>query len=298
MFSFTRYRTSPMRYIILLIFVMIINSAKAFVEVNGCHFLYRNQPWRPVGVNLTQEQCSESVFDTLASFGWNSICVSPTTPKQLKRFVKYAKDKKLKICVVLTKEFPIEAIKQFRNSSQIWAWNVIDIEQAKSVRALSPNHLITISLPPNLEFLDLAITTSNIDFISIELTPYELGWVHSTSLYLGLRNCYMKSSKLLQHVSQRMAVVQKPIVISKCSYPRDKMFRLPESSTSLRDSYFDFIINFTFPNSNMQLGGFFFNKWEELPREEEEVLKTPMSMYYTDSLTQQVLFKRNRLNGK
>ena len=278
------------RFTFLILSLIISLNAGAFIEVRNSQFYNQGIPWRPIGVNLLPEQCDRSVLEDVANFGWNSIRIAPTSLQELKRYVKIAKREQLKICVVCTPDLSLDAISAFKKNEQIWAWEVVCIEQAKQVRIHCPHHLVTLAIDAQLTNLDQVLMNPEIDFLSVVLTPLELGWVTPTSLYLGLRNCYMKSGDLFQKIERRMSIAEKPILVSSCSYPRDKMFRLPHSSTSLRDSYFNFVMNYQSPTKRIKIGGVFFEKWESIPTEGNEDYCTPMSIFASDTLTQNVLF--------
>ena len=279
-----------MRHILFLIFLLITLRVEAFVEVKGSQFYYNEAPWRVEGVNIAPSHCNKQTLQELSNFGWNSVRIAPTSLQQLKQIVRLVKREQLKICVVVSSALPLESLREFRTNRQIWAWEVMNDQQAKLLRIQCPNHLITVSLDLKLSNLDNVIMSSDVDFVSIPLTPFEHGWVAPTSLYLGLRNCYMKSNELFQKIFRRSSLVEKPILVSECSYPRDKMFKFPGSPTSLRDSFFSFVINYTCPNTGKRFSGVYFTQWEPLPNESNQQQITPMAIYATDSLTQNILF--------
>lgn len=279
-----------MRRFVFIILLLTVLKVVAQIEVKGTQFYENGVPWRVMGVNLTTSQCDKDVFRELTTFGWNSVRVAPTSIKQLKHYLKLAKQEQLKLCVKCTPAFPLESIKAFKDNKCIWAWEVENIDDATTIRDKCPNHLVTISTTTNLQSLDIALMNQNIDFLSIQLTPLEFKWVSPTSLFHGLRNCYVKSTEILESIERRMSLKPKPLIVSSCAYPRDKMFRLPESYTSLRDSYFLFLINYKSTISQFQLGGMYFDKWESLPNGETTTQQSPLSIYPTDSLTQKILF--------
>ena len=99
----------------------------------------------------------------------------------------------------------------------------------------------------------------------------------------------MKSTELLKQLLRRTSLSEKPLMVSACAYPRDKMFRLPESSTSLRDSYFQFVLNYTFPDNGQRLSGVYFQRWELPPVGDADKHLTAMSIYPSDIITQRIL---------
>jgi hypothetical protein len=282
-----------MRKILLLLLLFLSLPSSAFVEVREGQLYCDGRTWRPIGVNIHASTLEKRAFEVAAQYGWNSLRIMPENVSQLKQCVKWATQKGLKLCVVVTPEFPILELKNFSKKKEIWSWEVNSCTQAALVRKHCPNHLIICEVEERRggieKLVDSAIMCESVDILSVSLLPLERGWVSSTNLYLGLRNCYMKSAELLKHISRRMSLVEKPLIVSACAYPRDKMFRLPESVTSLRDSYFQFVLNYTFPDTGQHLGGVYFQRWELPPVGNADKHLTPMSIYPTDTITQRIL---------
>lgn len=282
-----------MRKILLFMLLCLTLQGSAFVQVRESQLYCEGRAWRPIGVNIHASICEKQAFKAAAQYGWNSLRIAPANAAELKQCVKWAKQAGVKLCVVITPAFPIAEVADFRKKKEIWAWEVNSCNQAEEVRKLCPNHLIVCEIESNRgtieKRVDSAIMCASIDLISISLLPFESGWVAPTSLYLGLRNCYMKSADLFQQIARRMSLSEKPLMVSACAYPRDKMFRLPESATSLRDSYFQFVLNFTFPSSGKRLCGVHFQRWELPPVGDDDKHLTSMSIYPTDTVTQRVL---------
>ena len=281
----------------ILLFLLPLQLS-AFVEVKNGQFYSEGSPWRAIGVNLDSKACEKEVFQAVAKFGWNSVRVAPTSEKQLHTLVKWAKREGVKLCVVVNSDWSSEALKSFKNKREIWAWEVATSSKAKQLKAVCPHHLITLSFDAqhtNLQaYADDVMFSQHVDFLSITLLPVESKWVAPSNLYLGLRNAYLKSDQLVLTLTQRMRTNTKPIVVSACSYPRDKMFRLPGSLTSLRDSYFDFVMNYSLPNQGGHFNGVFFQKWELLPTRDDESYLTSWSIYPDDTTTQQILIKQSK----
>ena len=280
--------------ILLLLLLCVSLRGFSVVEVRNAQLYRDGQPWRPIGVNIHPSTCEKQVFQTAAQYGWNSLRITPANTSELKQWVNWAKRTDIKLCVVICPEFHTDGLKEFQKKKEIWAWEVYASSKASEIRKQCPNHLIICTLDvikqTTLErAVDDAIMCNSIDLLSISLNPLEMGWVSPTNLYLGLRNCYMKSTDLLQQIARRISLSEKLLMVSACAYPRDNMFRLPESATSLRDSYFQFVLNFTFPSSGKHLSGVYFQHWELPPVSDDDKHLTSMSIYPTDTVTQRVL---------
>ena len=280
--------------ILLLLLLCVSLRVFSVVEVRDAQLYRDGQPWRPIGVNIHPSSCEKQAFQAAAQYGWNSLRITPANTSELKKWVKWAKCTDIKLCVVICSEFDTDGLKEFQKKKEIWAWEVNACSKAAEIRKQCPNHLIICTVDvikqTTLErAVDDAIMCNSIDILSISLNPLEMGWVSPSNLYLGLRNCYMKTVDLLQQIARRMSLSEKLLMVSACAYPRDNMFRLPESSTSLRDSYFQFVLNFTCPSSGKRLSGVHFQCWELPPVGDDDKLPTTMSIYPTDTVTQRVL---------
>ena len=285
-------------YLLLLLLPM---KGLSVVVVKDGQFYADGKPWRAVGVNLLGDVSDRHVFHDVARFGWNSVRVAPRSVKQLSLFVKWAKREGLKLCVVVADDsWQAKELSSFRKKKEIWAWEVMSVSMAERVKTACPNHLVSLGSDPllvNLQrYADDALFCRHVDFLSVALLPIERQWVAPTNLYLGLRNAYVKTEEMTHTLVQRMRLHSKPIVVASCSYPRDKGFRLPESSTSLRDSYFHFVLHYTLANHDAPLfGGIYFQEWKALPiAGDDDSRPTSFSIYPNDTTTQQLVIKYSR----
>lgn len=280
-------------HLLLLLFPL---QLFAFVEVRDGVFYLNDTPWRALGVNISTTTSNKQAFHEAAKFGCNSLRVTPTSIKQLRNMVKWAKSENIKLYVVVNADIQIEKLKSFKKKREIWAWEVENSEIAKKLKSICPNHLVSITSDNQFNDLNTRIDqikfSQYIDFLAIPLLPIENKWVAPSNLYLGLRNAYLKTDQLMQAIAHRMYPSIKPIVVSECSYPRDKMFRLPESQTSSRDSYFSFVMNYALPNEERKINGVYFNIWELHPEEDNDSHLSTYSIYPSDSTTQQIIIQQ------
>jgi hypothetical protein len=288
------------KLLLYLLLAVLPAHGFAFVTVKDGQFYDSGRPWRAVGVNLSGAACDKATFHAVAQFGWNSIRLAPTSTKQLRQLVKWAKRERLKLCVVVDAQWCPQDLADFANKQEIWAWEVASVAMAEQVKSACPNHLVTLGSDPLLTrvatYADAALFDKHIDFLAVTLLPIEQKWVAQSNLYLGLRNAYLKTDELLQALVQRMRLQVKPIVVAACSYPRDKGFRLPESATVMRDSYFQFVLQYPqHPNAGHALGGAYFQEWQPLPQEgADDAHLTTFSIYPNDTTTQQLVNKYSK----
>ena len=288
------------KLLLYLLLMLLPAQGLAFVSVRGGQFYDSGKPWRAVGVNLSAVACDKATFHAVAQFGWNSIRLASTSTKQLRQLVKWAKREGLKLCVVVNPQWRTKDLVAFCKKQEIWAWEVASVAMAEQVKSACPNHLVTLGSDPLLTnvqpYADAALFSKHIDALSVSLLPIEQKWVAQSNLYLGLRNAYLKTDELLQTLVQRMRLQVKPIVVAACSYPRDKGFRLPESATVMRDSYFQFVLQYPqHPNAGHALGGAYFQEWQPLPQEgADDAHLTTFSIYPNDTTTQQLVNKYSK----
>lgn len=288
------------KLLLYLLLMLLPAQGLAFVSVRGGQFYDSGKPWRAVGVNLSAVACDKATFHAVAQFGWNSIRLAPTSTKQLSQLVKWAKREGLKLCVVVNPQWRTKDLVAFCKKQEIWAWEVASVAMAEQVKSACPNHLVTLGSDPLLTnvqpYADAALFSKHIDALSVSLLPIEQKWVAQSNLYLGLRNAYLKTDELLQALVQRMRLQVKPIVVAACSYPRDKGFRLPDSDTVMRDSYFQFVLQYPqHPNAGHALGGTYFQEWQPLPQEgADDAHLTTFSIYPNDTTTQQLVNKYSK----
>ena len=288
------------KLLLYLLLMLLPAQGLAFVSVKDGQFYDSGRPWRAVGVNLSGAACDKATFHAVAQFGWNSIRIAPTSTKQLRQLVKWAKREGLKLCVVVNPQWRTKDLVAFCKKQEIWAWEVASVAMAEQVKSACPNHLVTLGSDPLLTnvqpYADAALFCKHIDFLAVTLLPIEQKWVAQSNLYLGLRNAYLKTDELLQALVQRMRLQVKPIVVAACSYPRDKGFRLPESATVMRDSYFQFVLQYPqHPNAGHALGGAYFHEWQPLPQEgADDAHLTTFSIYPNDTTTQQLVNKYSK----
>lgn len=280
------------RILTILLFILSLKCL-AYVDIHEGQFVHNGKPWKPIGVNLPSDKCEKHVFRSVSDYGWNSVRVTFESTNQLRQCVKAANREGFKLFVVVEKDCDISSLDPFKDERDIWAWECSNFEQAEKLDKLLPNHLISLTMCPlddNMK-IDRAVISQSIDFLSIKLLPFDYKWVSANNLRLGLKNCYLQSQQLIDKLMMRMQTTVKPIVVSECAYPRDKMFRLPMSSTSSRDSYFSFVINYKHPVFGRSLGGVFFQQWELPPTEDNEKHLTAFSLYPSDLSTLELITK-------
>lgn len=280
------------RTLTILLFFLTLKCL-AYVDIHEGQFVDNGKFWKPIGVNLPSNKCDKPFFKSVADYGWNSVRVTFESTNQLRKLGKIASRDGIKLYVVVNKDCDISSLVPFKKEKNIWAWECTNFEQAEKLHEIFPNHLIALTMNPfeDETKIDRAVISPHIDFLSIKLLPFDFKWVSGNNLRLGLKNCYLQSQQLIDKLMMRMQTTVKPIVVSECAYPRDKMFCLPMSSTSSRDSYFSFVINYKHPIFERSLSGVFFQQWELPPTEDNEKHLTSFSLYPGDLSTQELITK-------
>jgi hypothetical protein len=125
-------------------------------------------------------------------------------------------------------------------------------------------------------------------------------WVSPTSLYMGLNNAFLQTTSYVNELQRTASFNNKPLVITSCSYPRDKMFRYEGSTTLNRNAYFSTVLYMTKQqgNESPSIAGCFFTQWAMPSEITDDTPKNTatQSIYATDSATISLLQKNKVIN--
>jgi hypothetical protein len=256
------------KLLLYLLLLLLPVKGLSFVVVKDGQFYADGKPWRAVGVILMGDVNDKHVFHDVARFGWNSVRVAPRSVKQLSLFVKWAKREGLKLCVVVADDsWQTKELSSFRKKKEIWAWEVTSVPMAERVKTACPNHLVSLGSDPllvNLQrYADDALFCRHVDFLSVALLPIERQWVAPTNLYFGLKHAFLKTTMLLNELGRMAKQLNKPMVVTSCAYPRNKMFRFEGSETNNREAYFATVQSFMNQqsDSDVKIAACFFSQW-------------------------------------
>ncbi|MCI1742432.1 MAG: cellulase family glycosylhydrolase [Prevotella sp.] len=117
------------------------------------------------------------------------------------------------------------------------------------IRSVDRNHLISIGSEgswgcENNENVYSSISADrNIDYCTVHIWPYNWEWIQkdhlSDDLFLACRNTK-------RYLSRHLAICEhlhKPLVMEEFGYPRDDFSFSPESSTKIRDTYYQYVFH-------------------------------------------------------
>lgn len=122
-------------------------------------------------------------------------------------------------------------------------------QTARLIKQLDPHHLVSTGTEglygceSDELLLEQISNDLNVDYLTLHIWPVNWRWSSAGSLYTALPNVFVKSEGYLNLHLRMAQKLQKPLVIEEFGYPRNQNFRQPETGTSYRDAFYNFIFN-------------------------------------------------------
>lgn len=137
------------------------------------------------------------------------------------------------------------------------------------MRSLLPQQLLSIAdliqhKKSEVNFINVQIYGNPyVDYVAIEILPSEFGWVSEDRIFEDLSNAYVKTNEYLDRIEYLAQKYDKPIVVDKFSYPRDRSRRIPLTTTRSRDGFYTYMLEKLFQSSqkNGYVSGVFMYLW-------------------------------------
>lgn len=103
----------------------------------------------------------------------------------------------------------------------------------------------------------------HLDYISVEILPREFGWVGEDRIFEDLSNAYVKTNEYLNRLEFLANKYNKPVIIDKFNYPRDRSRRIPLTTTRSRDGFYTYMLDKLVHSSQQHsyIGGTFMYTW-------------------------------------
>jgi mannan endo-1,4-beta-mannosidase len=117
------------------------------------------------------------------------------------------------------------------------------------IKSLDKNHLVTLghegtmATDDDLALYEEVHANKNVDYLTIHIWPKNWGWFKDSTLEQDMPNVQGKS---LQYLNKHVVVatrLQKPLVIEEFGLPRDRQSFDVNATTSVRDSYYQTMLN-------------------------------------------------------
>ena len=286
---------------------MFAQIATAFVRIKDGQFCANNIPTPIVGINIGIQHANPPTFKLLHNIGFNAVRVSVDDLKQLKPILKIARKNHIYLLIVLNEKADLQLVQKYTKRTEILAWETSTMQQAQFIKQIDANHLVCTSAPEelytrNTHKREQQERSKYIDFLTLQLHPLDYKWVSPTSLYMGLNNAFLQTTSYVNELQRTASFNNKPLVVTSCSYPRDKMFRYEGSTTLNRNAYFSTVLYMTKKQDNdaPYIAGCFFTQWAMPSEITDDTPKNTatQSIYATDSATISLLQKNKVIINK
>lgn len=122
-------------------------------------------------------------------------------------------------------------------------------DTATSIKAADPNHLVTTGsegawgCEGDIDLWRRIHSSPNVDYATIHIWPYNWGWAHAETLAADLPAAKANTEAYINDHCAALASTGKPLVMDEFGFPRDGMALAPGSSTTARDSYYEFVLD-------------------------------------------------------
>lgn len=185
---------------------------------------------------------------------------------------------------------------------------------SKLIKELDPNHLVSVGsegkhgCEEDIELFRTIHADPNIDYACIHIWPYNWSWIGKETV---TENLQIAKDSTLAYIQEHIDVanqIRKPVVLEEFGYPRDGFQFSKESTTTARDSYYDYVFQLVMGDEFPLLNGCNFWGWGGLaqpanlrwqpfdqytgdPAQEEQGLN---SVFASDTSTLNIIKKNNR----
>jgi len=118
---------------------------------------------------------------------------------------------------------------------------------AKLIKSIDSNHLVStgsegiIGCARNEDVCRKMHNDAAIDYLTVHVWPINWGWSSVDRLFAALPNVYLKAGEYIDQNIRLAESIGKPMVIEEFGYARDHNLRAPETKTTARDSFYNFI---------------------------------------------------------
>lgn len=169
---------------------------------------------------------------------------------------------------LLYKDDPTILAWQLCQTSRKETLNLNHIQQVgNAIKDLDPNHLFTVNYIPianarsDEQTYESLLSLDCVDWVTMSIKPFDLGWVNEGSLIDGLGFVCLHTGERMETYTRIANKIEKPWVV-EISYPRDGMFRLPQSKTEARNAFFSYICTLQkYAMSDNPTPGIIFDGW-------------------------------------
>jgi mannan endo-1,4-beta-mannosidase len=121
-------------------------------------------------------------------------------------------------------------------------------ETAAAIKRFDPHHLVTTGHEgwigtESVELFEKVHADRNINYITIHIWPKNWGWFRDKHLVDDFEKVIAETDKYIRTNAEVASRLNKPMVIEEFGLPRDGQSFSPDTSTNLRDKYYQHILS-------------------------------------------------------
>ena len=254
------------------VIIMVLGSCGAsdssFVSIEKGRFSCADYPSHYIGANLYSADIPVNELDSLKGLGVNHVRlvldenlsldhldsmlahVTECGMKAVLCFDGGAEDVSAAWIESLVTRINSLTEKPYSEDPSIFSWQMkgTDPDKLESaaafIKSLDQNHLLSVSCMADVENEDSCeklYSCADVDYLGIQLWPYEWSWVKAASIKKDLQEAIRKTDDC---INEYLAIAQKygkPLVIDELGFPRDDASNSKSASINARNDYFQHI---------------------------------------------------------
>ena len=140
----------------------------------------------------------------------------------------------------------------YNEDTTIFAWQIesadrnLDILESTAalIKSFDQNHLLSVTCHADVEnrdFEERLYSCPDVDYLGIQLWPYDWNWVNAASVKKDLQEAIKKTDDRIEEYTALAQKYGKPLVIDEFAFPRDDASCSKNASINARNDYFQHI---------------------------------------------------------
>lgn len=279
------------------IFAVLQSMAQEVVSIVDGRFFYHERPFVVRGINwhkaawqVSPRQRADDL-KRLQQYGLNTLRIvlpEAATISQAEELLELAGKHNLIALVslpdtLLSQPLAREMMRTYAEDHRVLAWEIRQTSQQPLTLPVEVLQPLSVRSSP-----DAQTDSKEAAYVSAELHPLRNGWTSYDRLFEALPNVYVRTQEWLQEHFRYCRKNVLPFLIVDATYPRDRGFGSPGSTTTLRDAFLSFL------SSQMAEGredspfcGYILGEWYGSWSESME--GNPLAVYAEDTTTLKIV---------